>query len=146
MYIAVAVSLAIASTASAGLEVTSLGKSYTPEADRVPISVNEGSKGGSTSVRNTDRANLEWKDKGYYQRNRDLGQVFAPQNAFTLDAIVLRTGPSDSAVLSGTPGAKVFLQFFEVVGEPKINDNGTPQGTKAKHGFSRASPTNRCAL
>jgi hypothetical protein len=96
----------------------------------------EGSGGGSTSVRNTDLANLEWKQQGYYQRNRDLGQVFTVEKDFWLDAIVLRSGPSDNAVLAGAPGAKVFIQFFEVAGVPRINDNGTPMGTKATHGFS----------
>lgn len=120
--------------AMADLKLTALGKSYSPDEVKVPIKQTEFDSGGSTSVRN--EAPLIWKDKGYYQRNRDLGQVFTPEQSFVLDAIVLRTGPSDAAVLSGTPGAKVFVQFFEVTGTPRINDNGTPPGTKAKHGFS----------
>lgn len=134
--LAIVVACVSASSALAGLEVTSLGKKYEPDQSRVAIKQTGGSVGGSTSVRNTDKENLEWKDKGYYQRNRDLGQVFTPTKEFWLDAIVLRTGGSDAAVLPGSPGAKVFIQFFEVIGEPKINDNGTPPGTNAKHGFS----------
>ena len=50
--------------------------------------------------------------------------------------MVLRSGPSDATVLAGAPGAKVFVQFFEVTGEPRIHENGTPPGTRAAHGFS----------
>ncbi len=78
-----------------------------------------------------------WKEEGYFKRNRDLGQVFLPKYDFHLDALVLRLGPSDNAVKSGAPGAELFLQFFEVIGEPSINDNDTPQGTDSKHEFSK---------
>ncbi|MBA4062116.1 MAG: hypothetical protein C0501_00090 [Isosphaera sp.] len=131
---AAAAALALSAPARAGLEVTALGKTYTPDDARVPVKQTEANTGGSTSVRN--ELPLDWKEAGYFQRNRDLGQVFTPPKTFVLDAVVLRTGPSDAAVLAGTPGAKVFVQFFEVTGEPKINDNGTPVGAKAKHGFS----------
>jgi hypothetical protein len=129
-----AVVLAAGPAARADLTVTALGKTYAPDPDKVPIKQTEANTGGSTSVRN--ELPLEWKEQGYFQRNRDLGQVITPERTFALDAVVLRTGPSDAAVLAGAPGAKVFVQFFEVVGTPKINDNGTPAGTKAKHGFS----------
>lgn len=132
--LALAIALGWCPAARADLTVTALGKTYTPDPVRVPIKQTEANTGGSTSVRN--ELPLEWKEQGYFQRNRDLGQVFTPEKTFVLDAIVLRTGPSDNAVLAGTPGAKVFVQFFEVAGTPKINDNGTPVGTKAKHGFS----------
>lgn len=128
--------LIVPSHSLAGLEVTALGKQYVPDLQRVAIQQAAGDTGGSTSIRNVDAEHLEWKDKGYYQRNRDLGQVFTVEKEFWLDAIVLRTGGSDAAVLAGAPGAKVFLQFFEVTGEPSINDNATPPGTQAKHGFS----------
>jgi len=93
-----------------------------------------GSAGGNTSVRNA--APLRWKPQGYFQRNRDLGQVFTAEKDFTLDAIILRTGNAHAAFLSGMPGTPVFVQFFEVTGEPTIDDNGTPVGTGATHGFS----------
>lgn len=127
----------ISSTARAGLHVTALGKQYTPHPERTRIATTRSDPGGSTSVRNVNAKRLTWKSQGYYQRNRDLGQVFAPRQDFRLDAIVLRTGPSDSAVKAGAPGAELFLQFFEVVGDPHINNNGTPPGTDAKHGFSK---------
>lgn len=123
--------------ASAGLEVSAIGKDYKADPAKVPIKQDDANSGGSTSVRNESDEGLEWKLAGYYQRNRDLGQVFTPEADFTLDAIVLRTGPSDNAVLHGASGAPVFVQFFEVVGTPRINDNGTPPGTDAKHGFSK---------
>jgi len=119
-----------------GLEVEAIGKEYDPPAEEIAIYQSQFSTAGSTSVRNVDRGNLKWKDQGYFQRNRDLGQVFTPEEDMMLDAIVLRTGPSETAVLSNTPGAKVFIQFFELGGEPRINDNNTPQGTEATHGFT----------
>jgi len=125
-----------ADNAYAGLKVSAIGKTYTPPEGRLAISTTRSNLGGSTSVRNNSADHLIWKSQGYYQRNRDLGQVFMPEHDFRLDAIVLRTGPSDSAVKAKTPGAELFLQFFEVTGEPKINDNGTPLGTNSTHGFS----------
>ncbi|HEY9170724.1 MAG TPA: hypothetical protein VI136_00405 [Verrucomicrobiae bacterium] len=120
-----------------GLSVQVLGKEFRPDPARVVVQQTEIDRVGNTSVRNTDRAHLEWKTKGYFQRNRDLGQVFTAPRDFQLAAIVLRTGPADAAVLAGTPGAKVFAQFFEVTGKPRIHDNGTPPGTEATHGFSK---------
>ncbi|RMF96132.1 MAG: hypothetical protein D6741_11060 [Planctomycetota bacterium] len=121
----------------AGLVVSALGKRFVADPERTMIAVSTSDGGGSTSVRNNDAAHLVWKDEGYYQRNRDLGQVFLARKTFRLDAIVLRTGPSDAAVKPGAPGAELFVQFFEVHGEPRIDDNGTPPGSSATHGFSK---------
>ncbi len=92
--------------------------------------------GGNTSVRNVSHEELSWKTQGYFQRNRDLGQMFIPKKDTWVQSIVVRTGPAESAVLYDTPGSKVFVQFFEVFGEPVINDNGTPKGTPSTHGFN----------
>jgi len=119
------------------LQVSIIGKEYSADAQRVLVSQMRADTGGNTSVRNVDAGHLEWKREGYFQRNRDLGQVFIVERASLLEAIVLRTGPADAAVLPGAPGAKVFVQFFEVSGVPRIHDNGTPPGTESKHGFSR---------
>jgi hypothetical protein len=126
-----------APTSQTGLSVTALGKRYAPDPRRVVVQQAHADPGGSTSIRNTDRAHLAWKTNGYFQRNRDLGQVFTAPRDFQLNALVLRTGPSDAAVLAGVPGAKVFVQFFGVSGEPRLHDNGTPPGTDARHGFSK---------
>lgn len=125
-------------TASEQLKVTAIGKEYNPVDAEVAVYQQAFSNGGNTSVRNVDKANLKWKGQGYFQRNRDLGQVFTPEKDFFLKAIVLRTGPGDAAVLFNTPGAKVFLQLFEVTGEPKINDNKSPFGAESKHGFTQS--------
>jgi len=139
-----------------GLDVSSLGRiegmSETDEQDgsaekwravqmllgadggRVAIQQVATDLGGNTSVRNNDP--LEWKERGYYQRNRDLGQVFTAESAFTMDALVLRTGPDTAAFLEGSAGTPVFIQLFAVEGEPVIHDNGTPVGSRATHGFS----------
>ena len=117
------------------LEITIVGDQY-EAGDNTLISQLVTDPGGSTSIRNTSEGQLVWKSQGYYQRNRDLGQVFYLHTAQELSAVILRTGPSDKAVLSGAPGSELFLQFYQVEGEPRINDNGTPVGTDALHGFS----------
>ncbi|GAB6166577.1 hypothetical protein JCM19992_25770 [Thermostilla marina] len=135
--LSVCADILVAGVCHGGLVVSALGKRFVPDAERTILSVRTSDGGGSTSVRNNDAAHLEWKEEGYYQRNRDLGQVFLARETFRLDAIVLRTGPSDAAVKPGAPGAELFVQFFEVSGEPRIDDNGTPPGTSATHGFSK---------
>ena len=130
--------IGMSSAANGDFCVTALGKTYIPPLERTAISVNRSCMGdGGPSSRNTDAEHLVWKKQGYFQRNRDIGQVFLPMQDLHLDAIVLRLGPSDNAVKAGAPGAELFLQFFEVIGKPRINDNGTPQGADSKHGFSR---------
>ena len=62
--------------------------------------------------------------------------MFTPEETFTLDAVVLRTGNGSLAYLPATPGAGVFVQFFELTGTPTVDDNGTPPGTPSTHGFS----------
>ena len=103
-------------------------------ADRLVAAQYGADLGGNTSVRNA--AEPKWKDKGYFRRSRDLGQVFTPAETFTLDAIVLRTGNDHLAYLPSTPGAKVFVQFFTVEGTPVVDDNDTPPGTPSTHGFN----------
>lgn len=64
-------------------------------------------------------------------RDRDLGQTFLTgDQGFKVDAVYLRVGPSDNSVAMGAQMARVALQFFEVEGTPRLNDNGT-------HGFLR---------
>ena len=68
----------------------------------------------------------------YFIRDRDLGQTFTIGTApMRMDAITLRTGPSDNAVRTGALGARVFMQFYKVTGTPVINDHGTtaPDGS-----------------
>ena len=91
--------------------------------------------GGNTSIRN--QYPPFWKDKGYYRRSRDLGQVFTVvDQPLTIDRIILRTGNDSLAYDPDVAGAEVFLQIMEVTGEPVINDFGTPKGTDSKHGFT----------
>lgn len=132
-----AFALLLVVSARAELTVTSLGPQFNPDPARVVVAQPHGDQGGNTSIRNTAVDALEWKAAGYFQRNRDLGQVFTAPRDFKLAALVLKTGPSNASVLAGAPGAKMFVQFFEVTGEPRIHDNGTPFGTPAKHGFSK---------
>ena len=113
---------------------TAVAELLGPDADRVVAAQYAADQGGNTSVRNA--ADPKWKDKGYFRRSRDLGQVFTPEEAFTLDAILLRTGNGYLAWGEQTAGAKVFVQFFEVAGEPRVDDNATPAGTASTHGFS----------
>lgn len=127
--------LATQLTAYSGVEILPLSPTWTPPVDRVVIAQRQYDRTGNTSVRNN--VTPEWKTAGYFQRNRDLGQVFTAPRDFVLESIVLRTGPGDIAFLPGSAGAKVFIQFFEVDGQPLIDDNGTPPGKEATHGFSK---------
>lgn len=140
----------------AGVVVEDLGKSYTPDPGRVPAHLQNHLPDraqithGNTSFRNEAADTLVWKGKqspngfGYYQRNRDLGQVVnIPEGqGVRLDAVVLRTSMGDNALMAGAPGAPVYVQLFEVVPvegeELRIDDNGTPVGTRSKHGFDRS--------
>lgn len=123
-----------------GLKLEDIGKNYTPNPAKVPdyLFFTNSNTGGTTSIRRIDSPNLVWKKQGYYQRNRELGQTFfVPAGSnIQLDAIVLRTGNSANAILPGAAGSEVQIQFFEVVGTPSINDNGTPPGTDALHGYT----------
>lgn len=103
--------------------------------------------GGNTSFRNEAKATLQWKGNpddngfGYFQRNRDLGQTFWVPSGLSVQvrALTLRTGRGTNAVMAGAPGALVYVQWFEVGRTPgeslRIHDNGTPLGTRAKHGY-----------
>ncbi|MGB4728192.1 MAG: hypothetical protein WBH86_12385, partial [Thermogutta sp.] len=119
-----------------GLKVIAIGSTFTP-GSRTVLAQPQWDRGGNTSVRYTSTKQLVWKENGYFQRNRDLGQVFTAPRDFVLSAIVLRTGPADGAVLHNAPGAVVFVEFFEVTGTPQIDNNGTGPGTAATHGFSK---------
>lgn len=137
----------------AELEIKELGKDYLFDESKSRPGLfhhveAEDVIGGNTSVRNETRESLTWKGKpdlngyGYFHRNRDLGQVInvpAGGGDVTLDAIVLRSSRGDNAIMSGTPGAEMYLQFFEVEipeGETlRINENGSSKGQRAAHGF-----------
>ncbi len=146
---------ALSSAKQAGLKVEDLGKEYTPDPKRVPaylqndIPDKQGVCPGNTSFRNESPETLVWKGRpnangyGYFQRNRDLGQIVnIPEGVdIQVDAIVLRTSRGNNAMMAGAPGAPVYVQLFEVhsiKGEQlRIDDNGTPVGTRSTHGFDR---------
>jgi len=110
--------------------------------------------GGNTSIRNTDRDHLVWKDSpnsngyGYFQRNRDMGQIFNVPDGFNVkpDALVLRTSKGNNALMEGAIGAELYIAFFEVRTKNddslRINENGTTKGDLATHGFDHT--LNRC--
>jgi hypothetical protein len=68
----------------------------------------------------------------FYARDRDLGQTFtvpADSTPFRLEAVTLRVGPVsadfDGTLADARERGEVFLQLFEVSGEPVVHDNGT---------------------
>ena len=137
--------------------ITDLNKSYTPPQDKLLKGMHfhipsDKVCHGNTSIRNTDEANLVWKDSpssngfGYFQRNRDMGQVFnVPEGKdVKLDALVLRTSLGHHAVMEGALGAELHIVFFEVKTNDNfgINENGTTKGDSATHGFDHQY--NRC--
>lgn len=132
--------------------VTTLGKNYTQNAEKlIPGLYHHLEKaevtGGNTSLRNTSKRYLVWKGDpkengyGYFQRNRDLGQVFTvpTDTDVVVDALTLRTSRGNNAIMQGTPGAELSIVFFEVTtatdGTFRINENETSKGDLAKHGF-----------
>lgn len=150
---------ALSSIAQNSLHIEDLGKTYNLPKEKlingmyfhIPTDkVNH----GNTSIRNTDASNLLWKGGpdtngfGYFQRNRDMGQVFnvpKGQNV-KIDALVLRTSKGKKAVIPGALGAELYVVFFEVKTkdgeELRINENGTTKGDRATHGFDHQF--NRC--
>lgn len=142
--------LLLAPSVFAGLQIEDLGKTYAPISPSGlshHLATKKAVCDGNTSLRNNAEEHLKWKGSpnsngfGYFQRNRDLGQVFNVPGigTQTVHSIVLRTSKGNSAVLSGTPGAEIYIQLFEVKlieGERlRINDNQTPKGSRATHGF-----------
>lgn len=124
------------------LEVSLLPGAYRPDPVAVPpgLHASGANRGGSTSIRNIPAERLSWKAQGYFERNRELGQVFnlpAGQSR-RVRAVVVQTGNSERAVLPGIPGAALTLQFFRVEGEPRLDDNGTTRasGRRPDHGLS----------
>ena len=154
------VSLAVAALGSLGLltlpstglalEITDLGRDYTPQRT-VPglhhVPPDDEITPGNTSIRRLGVAHATWKGnnsangQGYYRRDRDLGQVFTVPASLPepvrVDALVLRVGMGDRAV-GPIAGAPVHVQFFEVMESEEglgIDQNGTPPGTEATHGW-----------
>ena len=141
------------------IAVSDLGKTYQMSPDKLVKGLyfhipGEEVNHGNTSVRNSDEESLQWKDSpssngfGYFERNRDLGQVFnVPEGTnVTLDALVLRTSLGSNAVMKGAANAEMYVVFFTVdaiEGKPlTINENGTTKGDSATHGFDHQF--NRC--
>ncbi len=141
------------------LKIEDLGKTYAAPTEKhvkglyfhIP---KDKVNGGNTSIRNTDRDHLVWKDSpnsngyGYFQRNRDMGQIFnVPEGLIVIpDALVLRTSKGNNALMEGAIGAELYIAFFEVrtkTGDSlRIHENGTTKGDLATHGFDQT--LNRC--
>ena len=139
-----------------GLEYQDLGKTFDADLNSLVdglyhhIADDREVCGGNTSLRNESEASLIWKGHpsdnghGYFQRNRDLGQIVNVPDGPPRSprGLVLRTAKGNNAMMSGVPGSMLYIQWFSV--EPDgsspitIDDFGTPQGTRAKHGFDHA--------
>lgn len=77
------------------------------------------------------------KEIPYIKRDRDLGQTFHIEGTtpVKLKSLTIRLGFGDNAVRQCMYGKKVSVQFFEVSGEARLNNNGSDNGTEAFHGF-----------
>ncbi|WP_445732121.1 hypothetical protein [Mariniflexile sp.] len=141
------------------LKIIDLGKTYILPQDKLVKGLyysipSEEVNHGNTSIRNTDEENLSWKGSpssngyGYFERNRDMGQVFnVPKGKnIKIDALVLRTSKGSNAFMEGASGAEIYVIFYEVKSSEKhplaINENGTYKGDLATHGFDHQF--NRC--
>jgi hypothetical protein len=91
-----------------------------------PVDTNKFVVAGATSRVNQNRvASLD--ATRVRQRDRDLGQTFLTREEDSrVGAVWLRLGFSERFALSGAAGAAVALQFFEVTGDPNVNESGTP--------------------
>lgn len=145
---ALAAALALSAPARAGLEITASADDFVPKADKDPAVRAQAlgaDGGGNTSLRLQSDKPVDDnkfpdapgspnnnkiappKERKVRQRDRDLGQTFLTgDKGYAVDAVYLRLGFGDKAVLPGVPGSRAALQFFEVTGEPKLNDSGTP--------------------
>jgi hypothetical protein len=129
-------------SAHAGLEITASATPQAPPPDHPSVLVHHprGDQGGNTSLRFVAGRQVDENKyptngvtvfsrapRAQPQRDRDLGQTFLTgDRGGRLDALYLRIGPADLAVLTNTPGARVAVQWFEVAGDPRLNDHGTP--------------------
>lgn len=144
--------------AFAGVEL-SLG-SGAPSGPQVAASYAGYDTGGNTSIA-FDTANIyKWSGASpyakeswgyftlagvevpYIKRDRDLGQTFTytGSNRVKLDAITVRTGFGDNVIRPDMYGQAVSIQIFRVSGTPVLNDNGSPNGVEALHGFPHDRP------
>lgn len=83
----------------------------------------------------------------YIKRDRDLGQTFKVKSAnpVMLKSIILKLGYGSNVVRESTYGNAVSLQIYEVKGTAKINDNGSPEGVEAFHGYPHNRPAEEIA-
>lgn len=108
-----------------------------PDFKNIKVYFNDAKIGkGKTSIRFSNNKKLKKTNNtlknvtGYYIRDRDLGQTFTVRSKdFTLEHITVQTTDSLFPKANGT---KLFIQLFEVVGEPKLNDNKTLEGPVVK--------------
>lgn len=61
----------------------------------------------------------------YLTRDRDLGQVFVAERSGTVSRLLLQVSASETAIGADTEGAKLFVQWFEVSGVGRVEDNRT---------------------
>lgn len=129
-------------TCLAGLEITASATPQAPPAGDPAVLVHHArdDAGGNTSLRFVANRKVDANKyppdgvtvfarsaREQPQRDRDLGQTFLTgDRPVRLDALFLRVGLGDAAVLPGAPGARVAVQWFAVTGEPRLNDHGTP--------------------
>ena len=92
-------SFLLAPPAFSGLIVEDLGKTYTRDPQKTPphLFASASNTGGSTSVRRENRATLDWKTQGYFQRSRELGQVFNLPAGEKIKLDAMYCGPETAA-------------------------------------------------
>ncbi len=63
----------------------------------------------------------------YLTRDRDAGQVFVAQRSGTVNHLLMRVSEVEDAIGSDTEGALVFVQWYEVTGTARLNNNRTTE-------------------
>lgn len=63
----------------------------------------------------------------YLTRDRDAGQVFVAQRSGTVNHLLMQVSEAEDAFGSDTEGALVFVQWYEVTGTARLNNNRTTE-------------------
>lgn len=120
------------------------------------IAIYEGfDRGGNTSIAYDGTSSFKWSGESvaksggfgyflpdgsevpYIKRDRDLGQTFTylGERARPWSALTLKLGFGSNVIRQGTYGKRIAIQFFEVIGTPVLNENGTTGEMTALHGY-----------
>ncbi|MHA7128338.1 hypothetical protein [Algoriphagus namhaensis] len=112
-------------------------------------------RGGNTSIAFDTSSSFKWSGEAveksggfgyflpdgsevpYIKRDRDLGQTFTylGEEKRPWQGLTLKLGYGSNVIRAGTYGKSIAVQFYEVSGEPVLNENGSTGEMNAFHGY-----------